>query len=31
MPIDKCDLILANHGEAGTPPNQYAFSIKAGN
>ena len=30
IPIDQCDLELANHGESGVPPEEYAFAIKAG-
>ncbi|XP_033207567.1 uncharacterized protein LOC117167072 [Belonocnema kinseyi] len=29
--VEKCDLELYQHGEHGTPPRDYAFTIEAGN
>ena len=31
VPIDHCNLKLANHGESGTPPLSYSFLVQAGN
>ena len=30
VPIDHCNLKLANHGESGTPPMSYSFLVGAG-
>lgn len=31
VPLQKCDLMLYEHGEDGTPPLDYAFNFWAGN
>ena len=30
LALQSCDLRLQDHGEGGTPPNEYAFTIVAG-
>ena len=30
IPIDRCNLVLENHGESGNPSNDYSFIVEGG-